>query len=198
MHFVVDIETLGNGNDAAIASIGVTTMSKITHSDESMLRFAERYMLVDIQSCINAGLRVDGPTIEWWLKQPEAARAEISGEGAGKRSINIRRALHDLHLWMQEVEPNIQDRYVWSHGATFDIPILANAYRAINHDMPWQFRNVRDTRTLFDLAGDFEAPSKDEYEPRHHALTDARWAADAIAAAYRSLGKEAEWEGNGR
>lgn len=44
-----------------------------------------------------------------------------------------------------------EDYSVWSHGASFDIPLLDVAARRVNTVLPWRHLNVRDTRTLVAL-----------------------------------------------
>jgi exodeoxyribonuclease VIII len=60
---------------------------------------------------------------------------------------------------------------LWCHGATFDAPLLGELYRRAGIPTPWAWWNVRDTRTLYDLAGinnkDYAVP------PPHIALNDA-------------------------
>jgi 3' exoribonuclease, RNase T-like len=72
--------------------------------------------------------------------------------------------------------------YVWSHGSNFDTVILENAYRLIGGSPWWDYKNVRDTRTLFDVAGcTYTAKGG------HDALEDARNQAEAVQKAYQQL-----------
>src|SRR5262249_10164630 len=73
---------------------------------------------------------------------------------------------------------------IWSHGVTFDVVVLDTAYRKIGRPPPYEFRNARDTRTLFDLAG--VEYSKSE-ESAHQALNDAERQVEFVQNAYRLL-----------
>lgn len=68
------------------------------------------------------------------------------------------------------------------HGATFDPVILENAYRAVGMKAWWKFSNVRDTRTLFDLAN-YRYVAKGG----HDALDDAMNQVKAVQEAYQKL-----------
>jgi hypothetical protein len=57
----------------------------------------------------------------------------------------------------------------WSHGATFDLVIIENIYKQLNKVPPWQYWQLRDTRTLFDLGYNPDMPQGS----KHDALQDA-------------------------
>ena len=61
--------------------------------------------------------------------------------------------------------------HIWGHGSHFDIPILENAYKACNLIPPWKFWQVRDTRTLYEVAG--VRLSNTYVKMKHHAIYDA-------------------------
>ena len=57
----------------------------------------------------------------------------------------------------------------WSHGATFDLVIIENLYRQLGRPVPWNYWQLRDTRTLFDLGFSPDMPQGG----KHDALQDA-------------------------
>ncbi len=58
---------------------------------------------------------------------------------------------------------------VWSH-ATFDFPIVSNAYKVCNLNLPFHYRTARDIRTLVDLSNlDY---NKEKEDKTHNALED--------------------------
>jgi hypothetical protein len=67
----------------------------------------------------------------------------------------------------------------WSHGSIFDIAILENAYRQCNLPIPWNFWDIRDTRTLYETAyritGKTLKPVREGIY--HNALDDAQFQA---------------------
>ena len=69
-HYVLDLETMGKGPTSAIVAIGCVRV-------ENLAITGSLYRRVRLESALQAGLHVDASTIEWWLQQGEAARAEI-------------------------------------------------------------------------------------------------------------------------
>lgn len=140
---MIDIETLGVHYDAAIASIGAVTFRR----DHPFEIGAEKTFLrnITLQSNLDAGRKVDGPTIDWWFKQSQAARDALHNPP----QIALRRALHEFRNWFNEMDGV---SCVWSHGVTFDVVILDDAFKGQGMKTPWHWRDVRDTRTLFDIA----------------------------------------------
>jgi len=168
MHLMIDLETLSTAGDAAIAQIG---LSPFWIDGDGPLG-PGLHINVDPQSCIDHGLRVDWSTTHWWMMQEQAARdaLPLPGEGTplGQALDQVDAfitALKEGPLWSEG-----QQLHVWSNGATFDIPILTNAYTRLRRREPWKYSAGRDTRTLAMLALSAIRP-----EPRlkHRALEDA-------------------------
>lgn len=173
-HFMVDLETLGTDPGCVIASIGAVIFNEqeITHEWEAN---------VDIKTCVDAGLTMNPDTVLWWLRQNNAA---IDATFPGPGTTALRSALISLTEFMEETSAT---RF-WCHGATFDIPVLVAAYGACKLPNPFSYRDVRDTRTLFEYA---------KIDPRdfsgegvaHHAINDARKQAKAVIAGLRQIEK---------
>lgn len=134
----------------------------------------------------------DPNTVKWWDDQSDDAKAAFDDP------IDLREALERFDSWLgglfnYEETPHDTDCIrLWSHGAAFDAPILAAAYRAVGLPVPWHYRAPRDTRTLFDVAGivDHSAWLKDRPGPMgipHHALDDAICQARGVCDAYARL-----------
>lgn len=160
-HLMVDIETMGHRSNSVICSIGAVEFSLETGATGQ--RFYER---VSIQSCLDAGLTVNGSTIEWWLTESEEARSEIAKGG--------KRLYATLHSFTRFVESlKTENLQVWGNGARFDLGILADAYykEHVDNDIPWKFRNERDVRTLVSLNPSIRE-SCEKIGTTHHALDD--------------------------
>lgn len=164
---MIDIETLGTRPGAAILSIGAV-MFGMDGLGESF------YAPIDLESCATVGLTINPATVRWWMRQSDEARATAMPPDAAP----LRQVLMSFQAWF--VSQGAQ--YPWCHGATFDVPLLDAAYSACRLTPPWRFSAVRDTRTLYDLAGirvDRHAGT------HHHALDDAINQAEAAARALR-------------
>ena len=88
--------------------------------------------------------------------------------------------LRGLHF---QSPPHAQAKLVrCGHGAIFDVVIIEDICRTFQQAVTWKFWEVRDTRTLFDLA-DISV----RIEGKHNALTDAVAQSKAVQQAYAKL-----------
>lgn len=157
---MLDLETIGNKSHAALLSIGAVEFN--INTGEIGKTFYER---INLQSCIDAGLIVNGSTFYWWLQQSEEARKEVC-----KPSDNLHGVLEKLKSFLG----CLGDFQIWGNGARFDIGILEDAYVADGYEnMPWNFRNERDVRTLVSFA-----PKIKEHYPfqgiAHNPINDCK------------------------
>ncbi len=164
---MVDLETMSTAAHAAFVQLGAVAFdpcgTTLPSVDQPSFVF---YRNVDLASCIDLGLHVDGGTVMWWLQRSEEARASLLNPSPEP----VRNVLADFAQWFMKV--TARDSYIWSHGLTFDVPILAEAYRRLGRKTPWFFSRAHDTRTIFDRAG-FKLPSADTRVGGHNALQDA-------------------------
>lgn len=116
-------------------------------------------------------------TEKWWARQGDAAQAKFSDP----EPVHIQTALKDLRDYFQGA------KYVWSHGAGFDVAMLEHAYEGCGVRPPWNYQNVRDTRTLFMVADGYKMSG--ERGVAHYALDDAKAQARAVQECYVRLGK---------
>lgn len=136
---MVDLETLGNTSGSVIASIGAVAFD-LDNGDVGK----SFYVDVQIQNALNEGLRVDGSTIQWWLKQSEDARKLIANP---TNPLSLKEALNKFNMWLSNIG-NRDDLIMWGNSARFDLGILSDAYNITNIKIPWAFRNERCVRTL--------------------------------------------------
>lgn len=140
-HLMLDIETLGNKSNSAILSIGAIEFD--IETGETGKQF---YKIVDLQSCLDVGLKITASTFYWWLGQNENARKEITSKG-----YHIAKVLQDLTGFIKALDSDTIQ--VWGNGIRFDAGILNDAYSACGYvEIPWRFRNERDVRTLVSFA----------------------------------------------
>lgn len=156
-HIMVDLETMSTRPDAAIVSIGAVAFN----SERIMDSF---YVRVDLQSCIDAGLRVDGETVYWWLKQSREAR-----EALEYHRLDIREALEKFSSWRRDYL--LQG--LWGNGASFDNAILSTAHRKLDLPQTPYFID-RCFRTVKSLFPKVDVPDEGTI---HDALSDAAWQA---------------------
>jgi hypothetical protein len=151
---MLDIETLGTRPGSVIVSIGAVKFG----GGEILGEFYER---IDMQSAMDIGLTVDASTIAWWLKQGDAARAELT-----KPAKPIFHALESFAVWVKDREAE-----VWGNGVGFDNVLLSTAYAHAQIPQPWVHWNDRCYRTMKGLHPQIPMERTGTH---HHALDDAR------------------------
>lgn len=161
-HYVLDLETMGKGPRAAVVAIGCVRIEQLSITGSI-------YRRVSLETSLQASLQVDASTIEWWLQQDEAARAELHKPGA----IHLESALEDLADFMgvSPDAPTSKNILLWGNGSSFDNVIVGNAFDACGIQRPWMFWNDRDLRTLLALYP--EAKALPFEGTKHHAEWDA-------------------------
>lgn len=156
----LDLETLGTGANAAIASIGACRFDPQSSAIDDVF-----HIHVSLENCQRHGLAFDASTLLWWLGQDEDARRSlITGQEHAAPLITA------LDLLAAFIADTGEDSELWVNGASFDLPILANAYRVAGMPQPWKFWAERDLRTLKNLHGGASIP-RDGIA--HNALHDA-------------------------
>jgi len=156
---MLDLETMGNGPQAAIIAIGAVEFD--IPSQQIGDKF---YAVVDLESAVALGGVMDTSTVLWWMKQSDAARAAFDREGE-----HLAVVLQQFSEWMAGRAP-IDAVQVWGNGAAFDNVILASAYRRHGAQQPWQFWNDRCYRTVKALYPDVKMSRSGTH---HNAVDDA-------------------------
>jgi exodeoxyribonuclease VIII len=167
---MLDLETMGTGSDAAIIAIGAVKFDEKKITDEF-------YEIVDLQSSVDAGLKIEAQTVLWWMQQDGEARGQFDG-----KAISLKKALKKFSEFVldeQHDEPEI-----WGNGANFDNVILANAYYFSDISKPWYYWNDRCFRTVKALNPQIKMERTGIY---HCALDDAKTQAEHLI---RMLGKK--------
>ena len=169
-HIMLDLETMGNGSNAAIVAIGAcefTLPGRVREHWEA--KPGEFYQKVDLESSVKAGMQIDTSTILWWMQQSDEARkSTFQGE-----TIPLGDALCRFTKFVQAVDNNMNDTAVWGNGATFDNIIIRYAYNSVSLPAPWSFRNDKCYRTVAALLPKERQPVFERSGTAHNALDDA-------------------------
>jgi len=185
-NFMVDLETLGTGPDAAILSIGAVRFDTVNPDDGSLTQGF--YQNVSLESALESGATVDASTIEWWFKQSNEARSALF-EGA----VSLYEALERFTDWLRS-QSGGRTIHIWGNGATFDNVLLTRAYERVGLRRPWSYRSDRCYRTLAAL---FPRVPADEVEgshtKRHNALYDALHQAEHAQKILAIMGSSEGW-----
>lgn len=173
-HVMFDLETWGTRPGCALRSIGAVFFDPDTGELGE-----EFYANVGMPSYKQpAELKVESYTVEWWMAQSEASNSAFKSP----EPEHLLPVVDRFHSWFKQ----LGGEFIWCHGATFDEPVWRVAANSVGHVVPWNFRKVRDTRTLFWLA-EFDEKAIPRSGIEHNALHDAKNQARCVGLAMRKL-----------
>lgn len=168
-HTMVDLETLGVNPNSVVLTLGA-----VNFDPHSNVIFDQLYLRLNIDEQTAMGREIDPNTVEWWSKQDPVVMEDTFSE---ENRISVKDSMDQFckFFW--------GSKNIWSHGSIFDIVIIENMLKQISKSTPWDYWQVRDTRTLFDLGVDPCMPTGN----KHNAVEDARRQAIGVQNCYRTL-----------
>ena len=172
IHAMIDLETLSTNPNAVILTVGGVKFDPTTQ----MKPYSEMYFRVDVDSQTNMGRDVMQDTVNWWSKQPK----QISDEAfSDDNRISLDEMVKSINKFSVGVD------VFWCQGPLFDYAILQDIYKQMGHPAPWQYWQIRDSRTLFSLV---PRDLNEKRQDLHNALEDCRYQAKKVQKVYRQLG----------
>lgn len=174
-HMMVDLETLGTAANAPVIAIGAVFFDPNTGTLGDTFDAA-----IDVEDAMRYGV-MSGSTFKWWLGQSDAARQKVVRGRERAEDVFSR-----FGSFAVKHGDNVQP---WGNGASFDIAILDHAFpRILNKPAPWKFWNVRDVRTVKELAtGIVRFDDKMKQGVAHTALDDAVHQAKWVSTCWQGL-----------
>jgi hypothetical protein len=172
MDIMLDLETLSTKPDATVLTFGACKFNPYRQEDIDK----GIYFRINVDEQITLGRDVDDSTVEWWSKQAEDVREEALGDGD---RITLEQFTKELNRFI------VGAKNIWAQGPVFDIVILENLYRQLGLPCPWQFWQIRDSRTLLSTHGD---PREKNKVGLHNALEDAVSQAQAVQHVFNACG----------
>jgi hypothetical protein len=170
-NIMIDIESLDIAHSTVILTIGAVLF------DPRGTGIIDRLSLrPTMDDQVALGRTVNEGTISWWGMQSDAAQEEAFGEHG---RIPFKDTMEKLYkfCWNRKA--------VWSNGATFDCMVMESAWHQLDVKVPWPYWTIRDTRTLYEIAG---VSLKDgKHTTAHSALADAEHQAITVQRAYKKL-----------
>ncbi|UUV43184.1 exonuclease [Rhodobacter phage RcCWillis] len=174
-HLMIDLETLGTAANAPVIAIGAVFF------DPNTGILGEQFdEAIDVADAMRYGV-MSGDTFKWWLGQSDAARQKVI-RGRSKSEYAFDAFWHFVAKHGDNVQP-------WGNGSSFDIAILDYAFpRVLNKPAPWKFWNVRDCRTVKEMAtGIVRFDDKMKQGVAHTALDDAMHQAKWVSTCWQGL-----------
>lgn len=167
---MLDIETLGTKMGSVILSVAFIPFKENDVGYVSNLN-------VDDQ--LKAGMEINYETVKWWFSDDKVESLIRSI----KNPQPVLKVLEEIEDFV-----SIKEFTLWSHGANFDEPMLNTLFSAFGKRAPWSHRSVRDTRTIFDLAGvDYSRDFCLTQDKQHTAVDDAKNQIKAVKFALSTL-----------
>ena len=169
---MLDLETLGTRPGCVILTLGAVKFDTYTLRDPG----PGLYLRIDADEQIARGRDVQEDTLQWWMNQTEDVREEALGLDG---RVSVETMYRELNRFL------VGAKNIWGQGPAFDIVILENLYRQYGWPVPWQFWQIRDSRTLFGVHGD---PREKGKVGLHNALEDCVSQAQAVQQIYKQAG----------
>ena len=162
---MLDIETLATTPDAVILSFAAV---KFNEFDPRPNYYEILNLALDVDEQIELGRKVDQEAVDWWAKQPQEVQEFAFNP-------NQRTSIADFIVKLNKFI--VATDRIWAQGPVFDIAILENLYRQIGMPIPWQYYNIRDSRTIIKALG---SDIVNVRENAHDALADCKYQAAYI------------------
>ena len=169
---MIDLETLSTTPDAVILTVGGVKFNPHNNVEPNQ----PMYFRVDVDEQIKIDRHVMQETLDWWGKQAEDVREEALGDN---NRISLDQMIKTINKFAVGVD------VFWCQGPLFDYAILQNFYAQMQVPVPWNFWQIRDSRTLGSLV------PRDPNEKRtglHNALEDCYFQAKKVQRVYKQLG----------
>lgn len=173
-HATIDIETIDTVPQSTILSVGGVKFNPKTFDDPT----DQLYFKISIDDQHQYGRTHSDSAISWWASKQDPAVMEEAFDQSG--ALLVVQALDYIRKWLVGVD------VLWAQGYGFDYIILEDMYRGASQPIPWNFWQLRDSRTLFSLCK--SDPRKQFTFQAHNAGADAYYQSKAIQLAYKELG----------
>lgn len=185
----IDCESLGIAYNAPVLSIGAVQFNR--HTGQMGKTFYVEIRMASAIKGAESGIHPD--TIYWWMKQNPTVAAQLFDDSDVARARKL--GIADALLQLGDFVRSSGSPLVWANGPMQDISWLENAYakQAIGLSQPWGFRNVRDVRTIRDIAMDlgFDYHSIAFEGREHNALDDAVHQARVVIQCFAKIAPNA-------
>jgi len=160
-NLMLDIETLGTEPESVILSISAVRFQDNGKTGE------EFHADIDIESCVEAGLKIDAATVIWWMGQDDEARAQFTDDRIRYPLVNALNNFTNIFLDLRELK-------IFAKDPDFDCNLLEDAYSKLNLIPPFHpRRNKMAIRTLSSLRPEYE--KNEEFTGvKHNGIDDCK------------------------
>ena len=156
-HIIIDIETLGRRNDAAVTQIGIVI------ADETFSVLDKYLIQVSPEAWNTCNRTFTGETLLWWMEQKNSPISNIGTSSAYNSYYAAMSALNGIFR-----RYNTDDTIVWTKG-TMDLFCIKDLCEYLNISTPWKFWQPRGIRTVKEFVKEWKTFKNNN----HNALDDA-------------------------
>ena len=191
---MLDIETLGTGQNATITQIAAAawnleTGELIEFNDSTHNTFN---ITVNLDLMKTEDINIDISTIKFWTKNSHNTKLfkEILNN---KSSFTEKDAVFQLILWLKKLQEHCDDLLLWGNGSLFDNTKIINKCEYYDISYPISFWNERDVRTIVDIycrknnITDKEYKNSFPNENLHQAIDDVLNQIKYTSFAYKNM-----------
>jgi hypothetical protein len=177
---MIDIETMGHGGNTALVQLSAVQFDRYT--GKKGLEFSTN---IDLQSCIDVGLKIKADTIYWWLTKSEQAINSITNQ---PRSL-IQLALMNFSIYLSKCAPDgvASNLHLWGRSPRFDIAIIYDAYIACSLVIQWDKGKEMCVRTIESFAPEVkkEIDEKNKTRILHDGISDCLHQIEYVSEIYK-------------
>jgi len=175
-HVMIDIETFGTTPGCVIRSIGAVFFNPKGHPEKSL--GPEFYVNIREEEQLELGAVKDEKTVKWWNRwdNKKAQEQLLVDQKSFETAYN---------LFCMFIKGN-NGKFMWGQGANFDSVLLEDLMRKAGYQVPWQFYNIRDTRTIYEAA-EIDTECVQRPGTFHNALDDAKHQARLVQKSFARI-----------
>lgn len=186
LDLMLDIETLGTGNDSIILSFAFKSFC-LPGLENCVDEEYQLCYTISSFSSILFGRTFDKSTVDWWIRDDNKMALYDMSSNQCKLAVPLDYVMIDLYKWLNNMEA-LYDVYYWGRGASsFDLPILSSSMKAVigkEYTEPWKFWKVMDVRSIINFGKMTGLQLDDRGHKKHQALCDVERQIDEVTQAY--------------
>lgn len=155
-NIIIDIETLGRRNDAAITQVGLVIADK-------NFNILNKFLIqVDPKAWLTCNRTFTGETLLWWMQQKNTPVSNTSTHSV----YSYKELIEKLKLIFRMY--NTSETLVWTKGS-MDLFCIKDLFEYFDMELPWEFWQPRDIRTAKEFIEEWQTFENNN----HNALDDA-------------------------
>lgn len=155
-NIIIDIETLGRRNDAAITQVGLVIADK-------NFNILNKFLIqIDPKAWHTCNRTFTGETLLWWMQQKNTPVSNTSTHSV----YSYKELIEKLKLIFRMY--NTSETLVWTKGS-MDLFCIKDLFEYFDMELPWEFWQPRDIRTAKEFIEEWQTFENNN----HNALDDA-------------------------